>query len=124
MNLRIIKISMETNEEKSPEKEINTKNNNVIKFLQQYNKANFEITKPKKAINSSHNKTNKVGESKKKNVDKNNAENYGSRLANNKTNLLIKLKDNFNSNKTSGNKEKIEGSSSNGNCNYIKFVCF
>lgn len=113
---------METNEEKSPEKEINTKNNNVVKFLQQYNRANFEITKPKKAINSSsQSKSNKIGEVRLKNTEKIYIENYGIRLANNKTNLLIKLKGNLNSNKI-GLKEKIASPTANGICNFIVII--
>ena len=107
---------METNQEKSPEKEINNKSKNVIKFIQQYNKSNFEITKPKKAIHSSHTKSNKAIDVKNKKMDKIYVENYGSKYSNNKTNLLIKLKDNFNS-KTIKNRDKVESPTANGICN-------
>jgi len=117
---------METNEEKSLEKEVNKKSNNVIKFLQQYNKANFDITKPKKAINSSVNKSNKLSQRRLKNADKIYVENYENKLSRNKTNLLIKLKDNSNSNsKIRAHKEKIESPTAHGICNLISCLfCF
>jgi len=44
--MKLINIRMEINEET----ELINKNNNVIKFLLQYNRANFEISKSKKKI--------------------------------------------------------------------------
>lgn len=106
---------MEPNEEKSPEKEINEKNNNVIKFIQQYNRANFEITKPKKAINSSHSKVNKGNDVKNKKMDKIYVENYHNIPPNNKINLLIKLKDNNINIKEIKNRENLKSPIKNGN---------
>jgi len=99
---------MEINEEKSAEKEINNKKNNVLKFLQQYNKANLEISKPKKQRDVSINKENKTNDTKNKTIEKNYNESDKVKKKTHKTNLLIKLKDNNNNNIINEDKKQIK----------------
>ncbi len=113
--MKLINIRMEINEET----ELINKNNNVIKFLLQYNRANFEISKSKKKNNYSSQKLK--FDVKNQDIDKIHLGTYDNRQIINNGNLLIKLKEtirNSKSNTKDSNKNRNENKNGK-NTNYF-----